>query len=105
VYQRRKEDADFARRWEEALEAGVEKLEETAWNRAVEGSDTLMIFLLKAHRPDKYLERRDFTSKGEKIASHPITIVEVHLAGEHNDNEDASIISGSHWSNGQAKLP
>ena len=31
-------------------------LEKEAWRRALKQSDTLLIFLLKAHRPQKYRE-------------------------------------------------
>jgi len=79
AWYRRKHNPEFARQWEEALQAGVEGLEEATWDRAKEGveqwtwakdkrgrfrklvlpraySDGLATFLLKAHRPDKYRE-------------------------------------------------
>lgn len=83
VYQHRKEDPQFAAEWEEALELAIEALELEARRRAEEGtrkpiyykggqvgyvreySDTLLIFLLKAHRPAVYRENlkieHDFT--------------------------------------------
>lgn len=72
AYEWRKNDEAFAIRWEDAVEAGTEELEQEARRRAYEGvdepvfykgdecglvrkySDTLMIFLLKARKPDKY---------------------------------------------------
>lgn len=72
VYEWRSADADFAAAWDEAVEAGTDELEEEARRRAYEGvdepvfyqgetcgtvrkySDTLLIFLLKGRRPDKY---------------------------------------------------
>jgi hypothetical protein len=54
-----KEDPTFAANAEDALEVGTDLLEDEAKRRAVglNGSDTLLIFLLKARRPDKYRER------------------------------------------------
>ena len=56
AYKWREEDADFAAEWDAALEDACDLLESTAWQRAHESSDTLLIFLLKAHRPEKYRE-------------------------------------------------
>src|SRR5918994_2077116 len=71
AYEWRGADADFARAWDEAIEAGTDLLEDVALRRAFKGttkpvyqkgervgevqeySDTLMIFLLKARRPEK----------------------------------------------------
>lgn len=57
VYNYRKSSAQFAARWDEALDEGLELLEAEAWSRARKQSDTLLIFLLKANRPDKYQDR------------------------------------------------
>lgn len=54
AYRHRAIDEEFAVAWEEALDEGVERLEEEAMKRAKKYSDVLMIFLLKAHRPEKY---------------------------------------------------
>lgn len=69
AYQRRSNDEVFATAWDDAIEEGVEKLEEKAMQRAIKDSDTLLIFLLKAHRPEKYNQtnRVDVTSGGEKL--------------------------------------
>ena len=74
VYDWKRDDAEFAAQWDEAVEAGIEELEEEARRRAFRGtdepvfykgeecgvirkySDTLMIFLLKGNRPEKYRE-------------------------------------------------
>ena len=53
-------DADFARVWDEAIDDGVDVLEFVARQRAIRAdgpSDLLLIFLLKAHRPEKYSDR------------------------------------------------
>jgi hypothetical protein len=72
LYQWRREDPDFAAAWELAYEQGTDKLEAEAQRRAHDGvpdfrldregnehplirySDTLLIFLLKGRRPEKY---------------------------------------------------
>lgn len=72
AYLARKADVVFAAAWEEAIEIATEALELEARRRAERGvlepiyyqgervgavrkySDTLLIFLLKAHRPEKY---------------------------------------------------
>lgn len=73
-YVKRAEDPEFARAWDAALEEAVDLCEAEAHRRAFKGtlkpvyqggeqvgsireySDTLAIFLLKAHRPWKYRE-------------------------------------------------
>jgi hypothetical protein len=72
VYDYRAADDDFARRWDEALDESTDDLVGECYRRAREGcekpvyyqgeecgrlveySDTLAIFLLKAHRPAVY---------------------------------------------------
>lgn len=56
AYYERQRDPTFAQEWTDALDRGVDTLEDVAKKRAYEGSDTLLIFLLKAHRPEKYRE-------------------------------------------------
>ena len=75
AYDWRAADASFAAAWDAALKIGITALEDEAHRRAFEGtdkpivhlgkvtghmkeySDTLAIFLLKAHAPEKYRER------------------------------------------------
>jgi hypothetical protein len=54
AYDARNSDADFARAWESAKEDALDLLEASAHKRAHNASDTLIIFLLKAGRPEKY---------------------------------------------------
>jgi hypothetical protein len=74
VYAKRNTDPLFKTAWDDALDEACDHLEEEARRRAVEGtnkpifyrgqvvghireySDTLLIILLKAHRPEKYRE-------------------------------------------------
>lgn len=56
-YTWRAADPAFAAQADDAIEAGTDKLEDVAQERAENSSDTLLIFLLKARRPGKYRER------------------------------------------------
>lgn len=76
VYDWRDSDAGFKAAWDQALELGLDALEDEAKRRAFEGtdrpvfyegsecgtvreySDTLAIFLLKAYRPDRFKDRQ-----------------------------------------------
>ena len=79
VYEWREEDDSFAKEWEKALEMGADLLEDEAVRRAKEGveepvyqggklvghvrkySDTLLIFLLKGAKPQKYSNRMELS--------------------------------------------
>lgn len=82
AYEYRDEDEGFAKRWKEANEEAVEVLEAEADRRAIQGtlkpvfhrgvqcgsirefSDVLLIFRLKALRPEVYRERADLRHSG-----------------------------------------
>lgn len=88
AYEHREADADFAAAWKDAERISVELMEDEARRRAVEGcrkpvfqggkrvgeileySDTLLIFLLKARRPDVYRERSTVEHSGAVIQTH-----------------------------------
>lgn len=92
VYEWREDDEDFAKEWEDAVQDGVDVLEKEMWRRGVEGyeepvffqgqsvesvrkySDSLAMFLAKGHRPEKYRERHDVSSKGEAIKSQVVLL-------------------------------
>jgi hypothetical protein len=57
AYYARKHDDSFASEWDVALEDACDLLEWVARKRAYESSDVLLIFLLKAHRPERYADR------------------------------------------------
>lgn len=57
AYDWRNDDPDFAAAWDEAEEEAVDALELAARQRAMDSSDRMMEILLKAHRPEKYVER------------------------------------------------
>ena len=75
LYLKRQDDDAFAERWAQALDLGVERLQDNAMNRALNGTpkpiwrngqevgsvrqfdNRLLQFLPKAHRPDLYGDR------------------------------------------------
>jgi hypothetical protein len=57
AYHARKQSAEFRQQWDVALQDACDILETEARRRALEISDTLLIFLLKSHRPEVYRER------------------------------------------------
>ena len=60
VYNWRNKWATFRDEWDEALEDACDILEAKAWERAVDGqSDRMLMFLLKAHRPDRFKDRSE----------------------------------------------
>jgi len=83
AYEWRDEDKDFRQEWDAALQIGADVLEDEAVRRAKEGvsepvyqggklvgnvqkySDTLLIFLLKGAKPDKYAEKRQLEHSGK----------------------------------------
>ncbi len=82
AYDWRHADAGFAQAWDEALELGTDALEDEAVRRAAHGferpvfqggrqvgvtreySDTMLMMLLKARRPEKYRERTSVEHSG-----------------------------------------
>lgn len=84
VYEWRAEDPEFASAWADAKQQAADVLEAEAWRRAVKGvekpifrqgslvgyeqvySDTLLIFLAKGARPEKYRERVSQEVSGPK---------------------------------------
>ena len=97
AYLWRKEDPTFAADWFEAYEQGADALEAEALRRAVAGteepvfylghqvstvrkySDTLLIFLMKSRRPERYCDRiraariaRDWELADREAADEPM---------------------------------
>jgi transposase len=64
AYEWRDADPEFKQRWLEAVEAGTDTLEDEARDRAMDTSDTLLIFTLKARRPEKYRENVNLNHSG-----------------------------------------
>lgn len=82
VYEAREAEPLFAALWDEAREEAVELLEAVCRRRAIKGSDILMMFLLKAARPDVYREQRDINVKGQLNQEIVVDLVSI---GESND--------------------
>lgn len=101
VYRARESDPAFAKDWDDAMEAGVDKAEREAFRRAVEGweepviaqgrlvrdeegnvfkqrkhSDSLLALVLKARRKRVYAERTEVTDgDGNPLKAQPTIIV------------------------------
>src|SRR5450631_1240228 len=61
AYKRAQADSNFARDWLQAREDAVDMLEAEARRRAMNSSDSLLIFLLKSLRPETFRDRVDIT--------------------------------------------
>ena len=101
MYDRRDADTEFAEAWDDAIDQAVDALEEEVRRRALKGvqepvfhngkkcgsitrySDTLAMFLLRAHHPEKYRERFDHRIKPDR----PLT------AGDANDLTKEQLIA------------
>jgi len=70
AYLRREADPDFAQAWDAAEEEATDVLVAEARRRALDASDTLLIFLLKSHRPAVYREKFDVTHQGRIAHDH-----------------------------------
>lgn len=60
----------FAAEWDEAVDEGTDVLEDVAFRRAVDGSDRLLIFLLKARRPEKFRDGYEGADAGLQRDQH-----------------------------------
>lgn len=67
VYDHRHAEPDFARDWDAALAIGMTVLVDVAHERAINISDTLLIFILKHHNPEKYGDKLNLNIKHEDI--------------------------------------
>lgn len=64
LYRKRREDPEFAKRWEDAQRVPVGKLEAEGLRRAMAGSDKLLMFMLASLDPAKYGNKQELTHKG-----------------------------------------
>ena len=96
AYEWRSEIPEFAEAWDKALKIGTSVLEDEAIRRAHEGwnepvfyqgkecgsvrkySDTLLIFTLKAHNPEKYREKTSMELTGAN--GGPVMITDTERA-------------------------
>lgn len=85
AYREKHANPDFAVRWEDAYQAGVDALEEACMERVADKqSDLLTIFVLKAHRPHLYSEKAQQES-GTK------NVLEIHHHYPSSSVEDTTI--------------
>jgi hypothetical protein len=100
AYLWRKDEPAFATEWDQAIKRGGDALEDEAVRRAKEGvdepvfykgticgkvrkySDTLLIFLLKGAKPEKYSERAQIGFD----AHAPMKIVIEHVTARNSDS-------------------
>lgn len=85
AYRQRERVPVFAAEWDDALEDAIDVLEAEARKRGMAVSDTLLIFLLKAHRPEKYRETIRQEHSGPDGAPMRFTI---RIAGRQDDDSD-----------------
>jgi hypothetical protein len=58
VHENKRNDPAFSKLWDEALDVSADTLEDEARKRAFNGSDVLLMFLLKGIRPQRWRESR-----------------------------------------------
>ena len=120
AYDWRESDTAFAEAWDKAVELGTNALEDEMIRRAHHGtdkpvyqggelvghireySDTLMIFALKARRPGKYREDRNF--KGEITVTLANLIEESMRRGDNAKVIEHASNGTAHTSNGAAEI-
>jgi hypothetical protein len=68
VYEWRATDPEFEAKFQRADEQMTWELEDSAMDRALKGSETLTIFLLKSRNPKKYTERFRHEIESSQIA-------------------------------------
>ncbi len=123
AYLWRSQDEQFAHAWDEANELGTDGLEDEAVRRGRDGveepvfyrgsecgavrkySDTLLIFMLKARRPDKFKDRiaNEVSGPGGGPLLTEVEVVHHKLAPP-LDNADGGIGAGEVGSEGPAEL-
>jgi hypothetical protein len=97
AYRWRDDDDDFARAWDDAIEAGTDALEDALTRRALTLSDKGAMFLLQARRPTKYRQvtRHELTGKNggpietidlTKLNDEDLEALE-HIVGKASDAE------------------
>jgi hypothetical protein len=73
AYEHRGKDPKFAEAWDDSLDDAVDMLEGVALRMAAEKHPTMLIFLLKANRPEKYRDNYDVAAAIESLARKSAT--------------------------------
>ena len=81
AYEARSKDEAFAALWDAAVEDATDDLEAEARKRAKQASDALLMFLLKAHRPEKFRER--YTAELVGAGGGPVQIQHIEVIPPH----------------------
>ncbi len=89
AYDWRQRDEDFAVRWADAVEEGTDALEDEAHRRAMETSDSLLMFLLKARRPDKFRDKVAVEHSGQIATPSAGELAEARRDGLDDEMEAA----------------
>lgn len=84
-YRRAQRDPAFAAAWAAAEQDAVDTLEAEARRRALQSSDALLMFLLRAHRPERYRDslevhldvRREAERIAAKLGMSPDEVLEI----------------------------
>lgn len=77
AYRWRQQDETFALAWADVEERSTEELEQVAVKRATTGSDVLLIFLLKARKPEVYRENTHRVELTGAEGGAPIEVLQV----------------------------
>jgi hypothetical protein len=77
LYLWRSDDPAFARDWDAALALGADRLEDEAKRRAMAGSDYLMVFLLRALKPQTYRDRATVAVSAGQDPNRTLSISEL----------------------------
>ena len=87
VYEWKANDPDFSKAWERCEDEATSVLEDVALKRAMQKSDTLLIFMLKAKRPDKYREVLRHSGMNGPAIPFVGTVVNVDQLSKLSDKE------------------
>jgi|3_EtaG_2_1085321.scaffolds.fasta_scaffold02272_3 hypothetical protein len=103
VYEWREADKKFRAKWDDAIEQGIDVLERAAYERAVQGvevpvfdkgeivgtttkySDTLLIFLMKGRRPERYRDNHTVEHTGPEGGPVQSTVTVNFIKAEDSD--------------------
>jgi hypothetical protein len=80
-----KQEQDFRTLVDDAIDEGTDRLEDTAHDRATREenpSDTLIIFLLKGRRPDKFRDNSTMRLEGSQDAPLTVTMIRHNIPPE-----------------------
>ena len=96
AYHCRRNDPDFAEKWDAALNAAIDRLEQAAYDRAIQTSDTLAIFLLKTRRPDLYRDRQDVTTTTMAVNYADLTDEQLQRYRDWETDRKSTRLNSSH---------